>query len=68
MKACIGPWVTSLYDTDRQASSAAWDSFKTVFETETKRQTVWENYNDDMLKYISDVLTNETAKTISGTF
>jgi hypothetical protein len=60
--------VTSLYDTDRQASGAAQDSFNTVFATETKRQTVWENYSDDVLKYISDVLTNETAKTISVTF
>jgi hypothetical protein len=66
LKACIGPWVTSLHDTDRQVSRAALESFNSVFETEKKKDIVWEKYTEDVLKYISDVIQNETAKTISG--
>jgi hypothetical protein len=65
LKACIGPWITSLYDSDRQVARAALQSFNDVFDTEKKREIVWEKYTDDVLKYISDVLMNETAKTIS---
>jgi hypothetical protein len=65
LKACIGPWVTSLYDSDRQASRAATESFQAIFDTEAKKAIVWEKYGSDILKYISDVLTNENAKTIS---
>jgi len=41
------------------------ESFEVIFDTEKKREIVWEKYGDDVLKYISDVLHNETAKTIS---
>jgi hypothetical protein len=41
------------------------ESFEVIFDTEKKRDIVWEKYGDDVLKYISDVLHNETAKTIS---
>ena len=68
MKLCIGPWVTSLYDQDRQASRAAVESFENVFDTEKKRDIVWDKYAGDILRYISDVLTNETAKTISKNY
>jgi E3 ubiquitin-protein ligase listerin len=57
--------VTSLNDSDRQVSKAADESFHKVFDTEKKREILWENYSVDVFKYISDVLTNETAKTIS---
>lgn len=65
LKACIGPWVTSLYDSDRQVSRAAIESFQAIFDTEAKKAIIWEKYGGDVLKYISDVLTNENAKTIS---
>ena len=57
--------MTSLFDPDRQVLRAATESFNTVFDTEKKREIVWEKYSDDVLKYIMDVLMNETAKTIS---
>ena len=66
LKVCIGAWVTSLNDSDRQVSRAANESFQKVFDTENKRQIVWEKYGVDVLKYISDVLNNETAETISS--
>ena len=66
LKVCIGPWVTSMYDSDRQVAREAMNSFQTVFETEKKRDIVWDKYADDVSKYISDVLLNETAKTISS--
>ena len=62
---CIGPWVTALQDSDRQVARAAADSFEGVFDTEKKRKIVWEKYGDDVFKYVSEVLHNETAKTIS---
>jgi E3 ubiquitin-protein ligase listerin len=65
LRICVGPWVTSLNDSDRQVSKAADESFQKVFDTEKKREILWENYSVDVFKYISDVLTNETAKTIS---
>ena len=65
MKVCIGPWVTSFHDSDRQVSRAAIESFEKVFDSEKKRDIVWDKYGGSILKYISDVLTNETAKTIS---
>ena len=65
LKVCIGPWVASLHDSDRQVARAARESFEIIFDTEKKREIVWEKYGDDVLKYISDVLHNETAKTIS---
>ena len=65
LKVCIGPWVTSLHDSDRQVARAAMESFEVIFDTEKKREIVWEKYGDDVLKYICDVLHNETAKTIS---
>ena len=68
MRVCIGPWVTSLYDQDRQVSRAAVDSFEKVFDTEQKRNIVWDKYGGDILRYISDILTNETAKTISKNY
>jgi len=40
-------------------------SFQAVFDTEKKREIVWEKYADDVFKYILDVLHKETAKTIS---
>ena len=67
LKACIGPWLSSLYDFDRQVSRAAVESFEAVFDTEKKRDIVWEKYGGDVLKYVSDVIINETAKTISCT-
>jgi hypothetical protein len=66
LKVCIGPWVTSLHDSDRQVARAAMESFDGIFDTEKKKEIVWEKYGDDVLKYISDVLHNETAKTISS--
>ena len=66
LKACIGPWVTSLSDNDRQSRGAAAESFNIVFETDRKKVIVWKNYDEDIRKYISDVINNETAKTISG--
>jgi hypothetical protein len=66
LKVCIGAWVTSLNDLDRQVSRAANESFQKVFDTEKKRQILWEKYGADVLKYISDVLYNETAETISN--
>jgi hypothetical protein len=36
-----------------------------VFDTEKKRDIVWEKYSGEVLKFVSDVLINETAKTIS---
>jgi hypothetical protein len=68
MKVCIGPWVTSLHDLDRQVAKAAVESFEKVFDTEKEREIVWDKYGGDVLKYISDVLTNETAKTISKNY
>jgi hypothetical protein len=65
LKACIGPWIASCFDSDRQVSRAAIESFQSVFETEKKRDIVWEKYAGDILKFVSDVLNNETAKTIS---
>jgi hypothetical protein len=65
LKMCIGPWLTSFNDSDRQVSRAAIESFHTVFDTEKKRDIVLEKYNGAVLKYISDVLNNETGKTIS---
>lgn len=65
LKACIGPWITSLYDSDRMVARAALQSFNDVFDTEKKREIVWEKYTNDVIKYISDVLQNETARTIS---
>ena len=58
--------MTSLNDSDRQVSRAANESFQKVFDTENKRQIVWEKYGVDVLNYISDVLYNETAETISN--
>jgi E3 ubiquitin-protein ligase listerin, N-terminal domain len=55
----------SLQDSDRQVAREAMSSFQAVFETEKKREIVWEKYTDDVYKYISDVLQNETANTIS---
>ena len=65
LKSCIGPWITSLYDSDRQVSRVALDSFQTVFDNDKKREIVYERYTGDILKYVSDVLLNETAATIS---
>ena len=65
LKVCIGPWVTSFYDSDKAVSKAAMESFQKVFDTDKKRDILWEKYGGDVLKYVSDVLTNETAKTIS---
>lgn len=68
LKACIGPWLSALYDFDRQVSRAAAESFHAVFDTEKKRDIVWEKYGGDVLKYVSDVIINETAETISCTY
>jgi hypothetical protein len=65
MKVLIGPWLTSLYDSDRTVARAATETFNTIFDTEEKRQTVVQKYGDEVFKYIMQVLANETAKTIS---
>ena len=65
LKNCIGPWIASLYDSDRQVSRAAVDSFQAVFDTDKKREIVYERYTGDIIKYISDVLLNETAASIT---
>ena len=65
LKSCIGPWITSLQDIDRQVSKAATESFNTVFDTDKKKEIIWKKYSEDVINYISDILTNETAKTIS---
>jgi len=57
--------MTSLYDSDRTVARAAAESFNAVFDTEEKRQIVVEKYSGDVLKYIMEVLSGETAKTIS---
>lgn len=54
-----------MYDSDRMVARAALQSFNDVFDTEKKREIVWEKYTNDVIKYISDVLQNETARTIS---
>lgn len=57
--------MTSLYDSDRGTARAAAESFNTIFDTEKKREIVLEKYVDDVFKYIMDVLTHESARTIS---
>jgi len=59
--------MTSLYDSDRGVARAAAESFDAVFDTEEKRKIVVEKYGDEVFKYIMQILTNETAKTISKT-
>jgi len=65
LKACIGPWWTAVYDSDRQVSRAAQDSFVGIFDTEKRREIVKEKYGEDVLRYILQVLENESARTIS---
>ena len=60
--------MTSFFDSDRQVSKAANDSFLAIFDTQAKRNIVWEKYSKDVVQYVSDVLKNETAKTISLRF
>jgi len=57
--------MTSLSDLDRSVARAAAESFNTIFDTDKKREIVREKYSQDVYKYIIDVLSNETAKTIS---
>lgn len=65
LKSCIGPWITSLHDSDRMVARASLQSFNDVFDADKKREIVWEKYANDVIKFISDVLRNETARTIS---
>lgn len=62
---CLGPWVVSLFDPDRQVSKTAIEGFNNCFETEKKKQSVWGNLSKDIRKYILDILKNENARTIS---
>ena len=55
----------TFYDSDRQASRASIDSFQAVFDSEKKRDIVWDKYGGDILTFVSEVLRDETAKTIS---
>lgn len=36
-----------------------------IFDTEKKREIVREKYGEDVLRFISQVLNNDSAKTIS---
>ena len=65
LKTCIGPWIASRYDSDKQVARAAEESFRSVFDTEKKREIVWEKYSADVLKFVIEILTKETATTIS---
>jgi len=65
LKACVGPWWTARYDSDRQVSRAAQESLVGIFDTEKKREIVREKYGEDVLRFISQVLNNESARTIS---
>lgn len=65
MKTCIGPWICSRYDSDKQVARVAEESFHSVFDTEKKRKIVWEKYSGDILKFVIETLTKETAMSIS---
>ena len=65
MPAVVGPWVAGLYDNDKSVSRATNASFENVFSSEEKRQNLWRVYQCSVLQFSSDVITKETAATLS---
>jgi len=65
LKQCLGPWVVSLYDSDRQVAKTAIECFNAAFETDAKKKSVWGNLSEDIRLYILNILRNENARSIS---
>ncbi|KAF2204969.1 hypothetical protein GQ43DRAFT_363503 [Delitschia confertaspora ATCC 74209] len=65
MPKAVGAWLSGLYDTDRATVKATQDSLRQVFSTVEKLQNVRRAYQQPILEYCRDAISNETALTLS---
>lgn len=65
MSKVVGPWLTSLYDSDKSNVKAAQESLLRVFKTEDKVKNIWNVYETAILDFCKTTTTTETAGTLS---
>lgn len=65
MTKVVGPWLASLYDSDRMVIRAARDSLVAVFKSEDKLKSIWKLYSSIILKYCRNIVENERVYTLS---